>query len=402
MSGSEHLCNCIRILDRLKDNCREYERMKNSNEQEEMLLNSLENTLGLVPTTQCCQYSAHGILLQLSMISRYIANRNALKRQTVPTSFEATVKTQDLKRDSELMESFLVVDLGKTVRFLINSLCHVNRFIRYKASKLFIDYFAQLPAILLGYEDSMKYSLRSCTKNGGNSLVMSILHDAVKCFRKQHFAKVSPTVELPEDANVMSQLRILNLIAEIGINVLRDMHTCGSCTVQYYESTVSLKTIYQAKKLKLSLIRRGDENRDTENANLKHGISREISQLFDSLECLVTISPIDLKDIFQKSQSDNLTIFYKLKILIIDVTNNTDDSTAQMANDFLACFVAKSENSKQMGFKKFNDFAGKARTNEMQYSHSTPNLRLLILAILKCLLICLEKGYKSCIQGETT
>ena len=397
---------CKHVLEEIKFATTEFGQSDASERPEEIssLFEKFSKSLGLGKNRDCCSNVTNCKLLHLSWIRSLFVNLECFKERDSIFYWQHGVEDSNSQGES-VVKLRVIFDLFKKenlVLFMISSIYHSDRFVRYKASEIFVEYFKQCPCILVNYKDELECQFSDCIKNC-RIVLIGLLQKLLKSFRKI-LEEVTCKSGLPFGGDACARITLFSLLLR--------MLSCGrSCSMfedvenKNYESVIRLRALYEAEKLKRCILQ--IKTKEFDNLRNFHWFE-ELEILLKDLRVFVNIYHFDWKDIFEGKSFDSSVTFYKLKIILLKVTSHFGDNTIQQATEILTLFVEDSQSLMDINLMGFCGLGGKMVDNELallqsaDYKQITPNLRLFTLLILKCFLLALKMEESKDVQGKVS
>ena len=388
---------CKVVLKELKNTFSHVEQLcvSGRREQTTFYLEEVSSKFDLVSSCHDgCNDAIDYILLLLTLISTSIAQLKTLKEQGLP--FEGKCRDENSNGLGEVIIGFrrMLTEKG-TLLFIAKSLCHSNRFVRYKASKLFLIYFEELPCVLAGQLESIRLVIYECVRSK-HATVLCLLHDALKLLRrKMHriFLDCKPMME--PDAS--TQLMLLTIPLGICNDVLAGKYCdpCHCLECKCPPSTVRIKAMYQAEKLRKRILNGNCGSKEHERGSSLFG-PEQLKDLLEHLECFLAMFPLDMQTLFAEVESDSYALWYKLKFLLLKLENDVNlcNDSNLLAVEILTYFTFNSHIMEHLDCMKSYGFGGSSIAAPLENGFLTTrectqpsrNLKLLVLVILKCIL----------------
>ena len=393
---------CIYALDKLRKAFAAIELLTNTKETWKEIVGACPTIvalLGLCDVKHECPTIIDCKLIALSLISGVSTKIGMLLNQKRYCDVQIKWVISENRRNRELNGLYASLQDAETVSFLYACLGDSNKFVRYKASKLFLEYFSFHPCALVTCKDAAIGLLSSCMKNN-RYVFMSLLLSVMKCCKKTIKWDDSSSDFLYE-GNLSSQMEVLKMLFQVCNDILKKGNSPGGCDSQDPADVTTLKAIYQAKKLELPLLSRGKQEPVEETQQMWEDLSKHLSSFLE-------LYPINWKQILTEEEFLRFATFYKLKILFFKL--NSPECMIQQAIEFLTCFIERSECLMHIDFTLRHGFGGsllagnfdkKLTIAEMtECSQITPNLRLFVLVTLKCFCLVLEANEYDILQGS--
>ena len=353
-----------------------------------------------------CNDAIDYILLLLTLISTSFTQLKTLKKQSLP--FDIKCRGENSNGPGDVITGFHRMLTEKdTILFITKSLCHSSKFVRYKASKLLLLYFEELPCILAGQLESIQLVIYECARSK-SATVLGLLHNALRLLRRK-LHRISLDYKRMMEGDASTQLMLLMILLGICNDVLAGKY-CDPCDCLECKSPpcmVRIKVMYQAEKLRKHII---NANHGSKEHEASSGLFQQLKDLLEHLKCFLTMFSLDMRTLFAEVEPDDYGLFYNLKFLLLKLENdiNLTNSSNLLAMEILTHFIHNAYIMEHFDCMKSYGFGGSSIaapfgngfSSAREYTQPTKTLKLLVLILLKCILCTCSTDDSSSSKGK--
>ena len=410
--GPELYTTCQPALEELKVAFLALEKLRTCEGPKETLhfFDSIWKTINLVKERACCCRTNDCVLLLLTVISKCFIKLGTGAKQGIICKSYCGEDTSNDAEESTLNGLRCTLHRDSTVLVATRSLLHTNNFVSYKASKVFLHYFEQLPCVIADCRESIQPILFECAKSN-SAVFMTLLHDVIKLVRR-NLQGIGSEFGLKLDNGMCAQVKLLVAFLRCcnetfdGDSFETSNHV--ACNIPLCIARV--EAVYQAEKLNRYVLHTSKKN-ETFETPPSFFQPEQLKSLTECLNVFLSSFLFKWKSIFAEGEFENSYItLYKLKILLLKTKDyaSASNEIIQLAREILNHFVQDANVIDHFGNIKFHGFGGKLMAivsdselaSSKEYNQFTQNLQLFILVILNSCACVLHGDYSSSFCGK--